>query len=199
MGPTADGGTERVVSAGPWRVRVSIRPGVPRIESVAALVRVMQRTLLVAGAPAPASIGLILTGDEELAGLNVFHMGTPGPTDVLSFPLLPPDAFPPHEGADRTSTPGSPGAAFVLPPGVRPDLGDVVVSVERAIAQARAGTGGQTGDARWSPREELRLLVTHGTLHVCGWDHAAPAEETAMRRLETALLKASPERRSAAG
>jgi len=64
----------------------------------------------------------------------------------------------------------------------------VIVSVERAVEQAEAGRGGQTGDVRWDARDELRLLVTHGTLHVCGWDHAEPDEEAAMRALERDLL-----------
>jgi probable rRNA maturation factor len=34
----------------------------------------------------------------------------------------------------------------------------------------------------------LRLLVTHGALHLCGWDHARPDEEAAMRALERELL-----------
>ena len=76
----------------------------------------------------------------------------------------------------------------MLPPGRLPHLGDIVVSVERAIKQAESGRGGHTGDVRWSPADELRLLVTHGTLHVCGWDHAEPAEEAAMRALERELL-----------
>jgi probable rRNA maturation factor len=63
-----------------------------------------------------------------------------------------------------------------------------VVSVERAIEQAVDGRGGQTGDLHWAPADELRLLATHGTLHLCGWDHAEPAEEAAMRALETRLL-----------
>ena len=75
-----------------------------------------------------------------------------------------------------------------MPPGRRPHLGDIVVSVERAIEQAEAGRGGQTGDVRWSPADELRLLVTHGTLHIMGMDHAEPAEEAAMRALERRLL-----------
>jgi probable rRNA maturation factor len=66
-----------------------------------------------------------------------------------------------------------------------------VVSVERAIEQAQAGHGGQTGTLRWDARDELRLLVTHGTLHVCGWDHAEPVEEAAMRDLEDRLLRAA--------
>ena len=61
-------------------------------------------------------------------------------------------------------------------------------SVERAVEQAEDGRGGQTGTVRWSPADELRLLVTHGTLHVCGWDHAEPEEEAAMRALESRLL-----------
>jgi rRNA maturation RNase YbeY len=62
------------------------------------------------------------------------------------------------------------------------------VSVERAIEQALEGRGGHTGTVLWSPADELRLLVIHGTLHVCGWDHAEPLEESAMRALERGLL-----------
>ena len=46
---------------------------------------------------------------------------------------------------------------------------------------------------RWAPADELRLLITHGGLHLCGWDHAQPEEEAAMRTLELELLElASP-------
>ena len=69
-------------------------------------------------------------------------------------------------------------------------LGDIVVSVERATEQAAEGRGGQTGDVRWSAADELRLLVAHGTLHICGWDHAEPTEEREMRALEQRLLAA---------
>jgi probable rRNA maturation factor len=112
-------------------------------------------------------------------------MAEPGPTDVLSFPILPPDAFPPHPGkGPQRAVP----ASFPMPRGVRQPIGDVVVSVERAVDQAQLGRGGQTGDVRWSPSDEIRLLVTHGVLHLCGWDHAERAEEAAMRELERALL-----------
>jgi probable rRNA maturation factor len=176
----------------PWRVDVDIRPtvGRPIPGSIATFVRTIAAALQVAGAPEPASIGLILSDDAELAELNREHLGEDGPTDVLSFPLLPPEAFPAHEGdPDRGAAPRPGDAAiFTGPPGRRIHLGDIVVSVERAIAQAGAGRGGQTGDVHWSARDELRLLVTHGALHVCGWDHADPAEERAMRALEQELL-----------
>jgi probable rRNA maturation factor len=180
----------------PWRIDLVVRSGVPRVLPDLALVEACIRALAAAGAPAPASVGLILTDDAEIAELNAAHMGEPGPTDVLSFPLLPPEAYPAHEpdpdrGRSPTVAGGSPtlpGEGFVLPPGRRTHLGDIVVSVERAIEQATSGRGGQTGDRAWSPADELRLLVVHGTLHLCGWDHADPDEGTAMRAFEQRLL-----------
>lgn len=162
-----------------------MRPGVPKLVPLAVLARTIGTALDAAEAPQPASIGLILADDLELTGLNARHMGKDGPTDVLSFPLLPPDAFPDHLGRAAVA---APSIDFALPPGRRLHLGDIVVSVERAIEQADAGRGGQTGDIHWSPADELRLLVTHGALHVCSWDHAQPAEEAAMRALEQRLL-----------
>src|SRR4029079_15258442 len=122
--------------------------------------------------PAPAAIGLILSNDRELSELNRLHMGESGPTDVLSFPLLPPEAFPAHDGATRPAARGrAVTSGFALPPGRRIHLGDIVISIERADAQAKSGRGGQTGDVRWSAADEVLLLAVHGTLHVCGWDH----------------------------
>ena len=178
---------QRCVYVSPWRVDVTVRDGAAPTTSVPALCRAIARALTAAGAPEPASIGLILSDDAELADLNRTHMGAEGSTDVLSFPLLPPSAYPPHAGGRDVASGAPASAQFVEPPGRR-HLGDIVVSVERAIEQAAAGRGGQTGDVRWSPGDELRLLVTHGTLHVCGWDHAAPEEEAAMRALEQRLL-----------
>jgi probable rRNA maturation factor len=180
----------RAVYLGPWRIDLTVRDGVETPVSGALLARTVASALTAAGAPTPASIGLILSDDAELAALNADHLGKTGPTDVLSFPLLAPQAFPPHAGAVGGGGPAQ-SPDFPLPPGRRPHLGDIVISVERATEQAEAGRGGQTGDVHWSAADELRLLATHGTLHICGWDHAEPAEETAMRALETRLLTRS--------
>jgi len=153
----------------PWRIDVDVRDGVRSPSSIASLTRAIAAALDAAAPTSPASIGLILSDDAELAALNTKHMGHRGPTDVLSFPL-------------------DPSAAFALPPRTRPHLGDIVVSVERAVKQAATGRGGQTGDVAWSAADELRLLVTHGVLHICGWDHATNADESAMRDMERRLL-----------
>jgi probable rRNA maturation factor len=179
---------------GPWRIDLTVRDGVGSPVSGAALTRAIVAAAEAAGAPSPASVGLILSDDAELADLNATHLGKRGPTDVLSFPLLPPEAFAEHTGSParvtttRTTEPAEAFAAFPLPPGRRLHLGDIVISVERAVEQAVEGRGGQTGDVRWSPADEVRLLATHGTLHLCGWDHAEAAEEAAMRELEARLL-----------
>ena len=179
----------RSIYVRPWRIDLTVRHDVPGLVPAAVLARLAGAALDAARARPPASIGLILTDDRELGGLNAEHMGKTGPTDVLSFPLLPPSAFPPHAGRPEIVGHG-PNDGFVLPPGARLHLGDLVVSVERAIAQADQGRGGWTGDIRWSPADELRLLVVHGVLHICGWDHAEVEERDAMRRLEARLLGA---------
>lgn len=171
----------------PWRIDLTVRPSVTLPRSAARLADAIAAAASAAGAPAPAVIGLILADDRELARLNRTAMGHRGPTDVLSFPLLPGDAYPPHPGAARSPASVDP-AAFVLPPGSRRWLGEIVVSVPRAAAQAAQGRGGQDGRQRWTTADELRLLVTHGTLHLCGWDHADPVEGAAMRALERHLL-----------
>ncbi len=164
----------------PWRIDPTRRPGVETLVPIQSLARLCARALTAASAPSPGSLGLILSDDRELAELNQEHMGHAGPTDVLSFPLLPPSAFPAHEDQDPDIRKSS-STGFVLPPGDRPHLGDIVVSVERAVAQ-----GPEQG---WSPEEELRQLVVHGALHICGWDHARTAEREAMRAMERSLLK----------
>ena len=177
-------------TARPWRIDVTVRDGVDRAvcRGGARPGRSRRRWRRPVRRRPPRS-ALILTDDAELAELNAAHMGKEGPTDVLSFPLLPPEAFPAHPGGAA----GAGGARRLRAAArARLHLGDIVVSVERAIEQAEAGRGGQTGDVRWSAADELRLLVTHGTLHVCGWDHAEPDEEAAMRALERRLLAGRP-------
>lgn len=177
----------------PWRVDVTLRDGVNPALSAAAIARTAAAALDAAGAPSPASLAVILSDDAELTELNERHMGEHGSTDVLSFPLLPASAYPPHPGQKIGAGDGE-IARFVLPAGTRMHLGDIVVSVERAAEQAREGRGGQAGDVHWSAADELRLLVTHGVLHVCGWDHADADERDAMRALENDLLSEKSDR-----
>ena len=120
---------------------------------------------------ATGELGLHFVDPGPMAELNVAHMGAPGPTDVLAFPI---DA---GDGAD--SAPHPPGPARLL--------GDVVVCPVYAAAGApdHAGAGHDGGLA-----DELALLVVHGVLHVLGYDHACDAGAAVMRAREQQLLAA---------
>ena len=103
---------------------------------------------------------------DEIAGLNEEHMGSDGPTDVLSFPL---------DGVEDAFEPLAASGAPRL-------LGDVVICPE--IARRNAPDHAGTLD------DELALLVVHGCLHVLGYDHAEPDETRLMRARELELLVA---------
>ena len=78
---------------------------------------------------------------------------------------------------DRTTDVLSFPARGDLEPG-QPHLGEIAISVSRAARQARR--------ARWPLRDEVSLLLTHGFLHLLGYDHESDGGE--MRRLEEGLL-----------
>jgi probable rRNA maturation factor len=113
------------------------------------------------GVASRAEASLSLVDPDEMAALNVEHLGGEGPTDVLSFPI---------DGAGP------------VPDGEPWLVGDVVVCAEVAAAQA-ADHAGRFAD-------ELALLVVHGGLHLCGWDHADGAQQAAMWARERELLAA---------
>jgi len=109
-----------------------------------------------------AELSVVLVNEDAMTDLHVRWMDEPGPTDVLSFPMdeLRPtkDDEEPEEGL----------------------LGDVVLCPQVAIAQA--STAGHT------MADELALLLTHGILHLLGYDHAEPDEHAEMFGLQAQLL-----------
>lgn len=109
-----------------------------------------------------AELSVLLVDEEAMSTLHEKWMDEPGPTDVLSFPM-------------DELRPGRVGA--VTAPGL---LGDIVVCPQVAARQAEA--------ARHSAADEILLLVTHGILHLLGFDHAEPEEEQEMFALQRKLL-----------
>ena len=109
-------------------------------------------------------MGLTITSDETVRELNAAYRGKDETTDVLSFSYFV------EGGADE----------FPMPPGEEPGLGDVVVSYPQARRQAEA--------AGVPPEQEAAHLVTHGTLHLLGYDHDDPASDRAMREREGGVM-----------
>lgn len=123
----------------------------------ASLIRKTARaTLSHQNAPEAGSLTIRITGDALLRKLNREFMGKDYATDVLSFPA------------------GDENAARLY-------LGDVVISIPRARAQARAGGHSLTA--------ELQLLIVHGILHLLGHDHFTRKEKSAMWAAQAEILK----------
>jgi probable rRNA maturation factor len=108
-------------------------------------------------------LGIIFVNEKPMTDLHIQWMDEPGPTDVLSFPM---DELRP--GADDG-------------PIVEGVLGDVVICPQVARLQAEA--------AGHSMMDEVHLLLTHGILHLVGFDHAEPDEEREMFKLQKSLLE----------
>lgn len=102
---------------------------------------------------------LVLTDDARIRTLNREYRRKDKATDVLSFPQ-----FSPAEISGR---------ARRHPPLPSPYLGDLVVSTETTVKQAK--------EFGVSPHRELVRLLTHGVLHLCGYDHEKVPAATAQR------------------
>jgi probable rRNA maturation factor len=109
--------------------------------------------------PGDMEVSLLLVDESTMADLNHLHMAAEGPTDVLAFPI------------------DEPGAAPVEAPAI---LGDVVLCPVVAARQA--------AERDRSTAAELRLLTTHGLLHLLGMDHADGPSEREMFSLTDDLL-----------
>jgi probable rRNA maturation factor len=139
-------------------------------------VRLAQLVLSSERAPEEAEASVIFVDERAISDLNERFLDTPGPTDVLAFPLdddVAPGGRQPDEGGRGPGSPPDP----TDPPIV---LGDVVVCP--AVAQRQAVEHGRSVD------DELALLVVHGVLHLLDYDHAEPAQAERMRRREQELL-----------
>ncbi len=103
------------------------------------------------------SATIVFVGDDAIKKLNRRFRGKSVATDVLSFPTRA-EPFEVENGSH---------------------LGEVVISVERAAAQAKAN--------RLSFSSEVEQLILHGLLHLCGYDHES--DNGKMNRLELKLRR----------
>jgi probable rRNA maturation factor len=118
-----------------------------------------------------ATVSLSLVRDAEMRALNREYRQKDATTDVLSFPQYEPEAFERH---GRTRLRGRTDTECML--------GDIVISVDAARAQA---------DAYDAPLErEVERLLIHGVLHLCGHDHMRSGERRVMEREERRMADA---------
>ncbi len=109
-----------------------------------------------------AELCVTLVDEKTMSVLHLQWMDLEGPTDVMSFPMD--ELRPGREGQEPSEG----------------TLGDVVLCPSVAHRQAR--------EAGHTTVEELLLLLTHGILHLLGFDHAEPEDEKEMFDLQRTLL-----------
>ncbi|MCQ2455103.1 MAG: rRNA maturation RNase YbeY [Clostridia bacterium] len=112
-----------------------------------------------------AEVEVTFVDDEQIKLINSRFRNIDKPTDVLSFPL----------GQDKEYDLNPENGLLML--------GDVVISVDRAKAQAELYGHGQ--------ERELAFLTVHSMLHLLGYDHVNGEEERKiMRKKEEEILSA---------
>ncbi len=105
------------------------------------------------------SLTVAFVSDRKMRELNRDFRGKNSTTDVLSFPFADEDA----DGFDNGFSDGEENF-----------LGDIIISVEQAARQA--------SENNLELELEIKQLIVHGILHLCGFDHETDDGE--MNRLE---------------
>ncbi|MBI5756702.1 MAG: rRNA maturation RNase YbeY [Nitrospirae bacterium] len=117
-------------------------------------------------------LSILIVNNTAIKELNREYRGIDRPTDVLAFPM----------GAHTPSPHPSPlWGEGKGEGGISKLLGDIVISMEKIYSQAE--------ECGHSPAQELKTLLTHGILHLLGYDHEGTRlEAQRMRRKENFIL-----------
>jgi probable rRNA maturation factor len=107
-----------------------------------------------------AELSVLFVDDATIRLLNRKHRDKDRPTDVLAFPV------------DEKPVRGVPRV-----------LGDVVISLETALRQARSRRRGLVA--------EVRFLLAHGLLHLVGYDHGTRIQKRRMDAASRRLVRAA--------
>ena len=143
---------------------------VRKIAVTSIIYKCIEATLDAQKITAPCEINVLVTNDKGIRAINRASRNIDKATDVLSFPMFQLEAgAPPADWSDYLD----PETGFC-------PLGDMAISLERAVAQAK--------EYGHSVRREVGYLTIHSMLHLLGYDHLDEGEEKAkMRSREEAI------------
>ena len=135
----------------------------------------IRETLKAEGIDVRCEINVLVTNDAGIQIINRESRALDKPTDVLSFPMFQLEAGkPPVDWSDYQDP-----ASGLVP------LGDMCISLERAVAQAQ--------EFGHSTRREVGYLTIHSMLHLLGYDHLDEGEQKRqMRAREEAIAALIP-------
>jgi probable rRNA maturation factor len=144
------------------------------------------QTLRTVSITQPVMLTLLVTDDKSIQEMNKQYREQNKPTDVLSFPLLDkPLVKAPTEllwQIQESEAEQKPQPAFVTPPDMILNLGDIVMSWPTLVRQAQ--------ESGHSPTYELLYLLSHGVLHLVGYDDQTEAGYQAMVSIQQSVMQA---------
>ena len=130
-------------------------------------------TLDAEGITVPCEINVLVTNNQGIQAINLACRQIDKPTDVLSFPMFQLEAGNPPVDWEEYMDPET----DLCP------LGDMAISLERAIAQAK--------EFGHSTRREVGYLTIHSMLHLLGYDHLDEGPQKAQMRSREEIIAAS--------
>ncbi|NLV62778.1 MAG: rRNA maturation RNase YbeY [Clostridiaceae bacterium] len=133
------------------------------------MTNVVKTALRIENIEYPSLVSILLVENEEIQRINREYRNKDCVTDVLSFPML--------EMKD--------GKFAVKPDELDMEdgklfLGDIVVSVPKAIEQAN--------EYGHENERELAFLTLHGLMHLLGYDHESPPDSEIMEKKQEQIL-----------
>lgn len=149
--------------------------GVQRLVIAANIRTCINAVLKAEGVPVKCEINVLVTDDAGIREINKTSRHIDSATDVLSFPMF--ELAPGELPADWTEY-KDPDTGMV-------PLGDMCISLERAMAQAK--------EFGHTTRREVGYLTIHSMLHLLGYDHMDEGpQKRQMRAREEAIASEIP-------
>ena len=149
--------------------------GLKRLPIAANIKTCINAVLKQEGVPVKCEINVLVTDDKGIQTINRTSRNIDQPTDVLSFPMF---ELAPGELPKDWSEYEDPDTGLV-------PLGDMCISLERAIAQAQ--------EFGHTTRREVGYLTIHSMLHLLGYDHLDEGpQKRQMRAREEAIASEIP-------
>ena len=149
--------------------------GLKRLPIAANIKTCINAVLKQEGVPVKFEINVLVTDDKGIQTINRTARSIDKPTDVLSFPMFElapgelPEDWTPFQDPDTGLVP----------------LGDMCISLERAVAQAQ--------EFGHTTRREVGYLTIHSMLHLLGYDHLDEGpQKRQMRAREEAIASEIP-------
>ncbi len=136
--------------------------------------KVALAVLEVENCPYEVCINLLLTNNKNIRIYNKEHRQIDKETDVLSFPNLS------FEKTGDFSMVEENEADYFDPDSGELILGDIVISVDKAMEQAK--------EYGHSELREFAFLIAHSMFHLCGYDHMTDKEAAIMEQKQESVL-----------